>query len=182
MEQARNKAHKLAEFEAIFESDAQAVEKHVAINPERLQAVDMIDCGALLLKRLLKNEWKELVHEDVGPILIKVNCSASVASPRIQYCCPLERHHHLATSMLAGGAGGCNADHPQLHGDLVGGKPVIWDIFVCAHEGSIFTCRYEPLHTCTTLAAITLMYQPWRKRSAPSSYSLIRKHQCYKSF
>ena len=39
---------------------------------QALAEVNMIDVGALLLKRVLKNEWKELVHEDVGPILIKV--------------------------------------------------------------------------------------------------------------
>ena len=72
MEQARAKARKLQEFGKIFENDDAAVQQNVTIDPEALKQVDVLDVGALLLKRLLKNEWKELVHEDIGPILMKV--------------------------------------------------------------------------------------------------------------
>jgi len=69
---------KLAAFGAIFEPDAAAVEQKVAVDAGALKEVDMLDVGALPLKRLLKNEWKELVHEDIGPGLLKAAVAAGV--------------------------------------------------------------------------------------------------------
>jgi hypothetical protein len=78
VEQGRVRAAKLEAFGQIFEPDAAAVGGEVAVDAAALAGVDMVDVAALLLKRLLKNEWKELVHEDIGPGLLKAAVAAGV--------------------------------------------------------------------------------------------------------